>query len=40
MKVYFDPMAEIEQARDLNNFKKLYKCFDAITKFIRSLNKQ
>ena len=38
-KVYYDPMYEIDQARDLDNFKKLYKYFDAITKFIRSLNK-
>ena len=37
MKVFYDPMKQIDEARDLDTFRKYYEYFDMITKFIRSL---
>ncbi len=37
MKVFYDPMKEIDQLRDLEIFKKHLRYFEALTKFIRSL---
>lgn len=37
MKVFYDPMREIDQLRDLEIFKKHFRYFEALTKFIRSL---
>jgi hypothetical protein len=36
-KVFYNPMKEIDDARDLDNFKKYLIYFDILTKFIRSL---
>jgi len=38
MKVFYDPMKQIDNERDLDNFKKYLIYFDILTKFIRSLN--
>jgi len=38
MKVFYDPMEEIYQHRDLETFRKHLLYFEALTKFIRSLN--
>ncbi len=38
MQVFYDPMKEIDQLRDLETFKKHLMYFDALTKFIRGLN--
>ena len=36
-KVFYNPMKEIDDASDLDNFKKYLIYFDILTKFIRSL---
>ena len=37
MEVFYNPMKEIDQLRDLEIFKKHLMYFDALTKFISSL---
>ena len=37
MIVFIDPMKEIDDERDLDNFKNYLMYFEALTKFIRSL---
>jgi len=37
-KVFYEPMKEIDQLRDLETFKKHLIYFEAFTKFIRGLN--
>ena len=37
MKIFDDQMKEIDQAKDLDNFKNYLMYFEALTKFIRSL---
>ena len=37
MKVFYDPMKQIDEARDLDTFRKYCEYFDMLTKFIRSL---
>jgi hypothetical protein len=39
-KVFYDPMKEIDQLRDLENFKKYTMYFEALTKFIRTFNEK
>jgi len=38
MKVFYNPMKEIDELRDLETFRKHLKYFQALTKFIRGLN--
>jgi len=37
-KVFYDPMKEIDQHRDLEIFRKHQMYFEALTKLIRRLN--
>jgi hypothetical protein len=39
-KVFYDPMEEIYQHRDLENFRKHQMYFEALTKFIRSFRER
>ena len=39
-KVFYDPMEEIYQHRDLETFRKHLLYFQALTKFIRGLNEK
>ncbi len=39
-KVFFNPMEEIDQLRDLETFRKHLMYFEALTKFIRGFNEK
>lgn len=39
-KVFYDPMKEIDQSRDLETFRKHVMYFEALTKFIRGLHER
>jgi len=39
-KVFYDPMEEIYQHRDLETFRKYLLYFEALTKFIRTFNEK
>jgi len=39
-KVFYDPMKELDQLRDLETFRKHQMYFEALTKFIRGLHER